>query len=327
MKSKDFGSAVRSIEKGEIESIYFLHGEDRFLQNYFADELEKAIFGRVEGKRTILLPDEMPSREIVEKLNQRDLFATKSLFIIQQPQLIKGQYREQLIAYCQQPANENVLVVNFDEWQVKTKFLKNIQDLAVSVSVSTPLEPGMKKWAKYFFDNKGIKVSGSVIHTVVGIAGDSLDHLKNEIEKLSLFIGEDEIITVQQIEQFSGWQKQFQRWEFFLALGVKDFKKAIFLGKTMVTQNDTLLSLIYGLTSYYYELWCLKIGQGTSQAYYGYTGLPPSVMKRLPQFVRGLTKKEIERALLLLSEMDKRVKTQTVDDETELLRFLFKIQS
>ena len=325
--NKDFGDTIRSLAKGLVDPLYFLRGEDRFLQSFFIKKVEEAIFGNGAKNTSILVPDELSSKEIIERLNRTDLFASKSVFVLRQPQLIRGSYRDGLIAYCKQPPSVNSLIILHNEWQARTKYFKDIEKLSTSIAVSTPLEQGMKKWAGYFFKERGLQVSGDVIQTIVDMAGDSLDHLENEIEKISISLDNNEIVTSEKVRQFSGWQREYKRWEFFLSLGEKKFPKTISLGKTMVTQNETLISLIYGLTSFYMELWYLKKSVGTSQSYRGYTGLPPSVMKRLPQFAKSVTTKEVERALLLLSEMDQRVKSQTVDDETELLKFLIKIQS
>ncbi|NQV38599.1 MAG: DNA polymerase III subunit delta [Candidatus Marinimicrobia bacterium] len=325
--NKDYGDAIRSIEKGQTDPLYFLRGEDRFLQTFFVKKIEKGMFGDGTANISTLNPDEISSKEIIERLNRTDLFASKTIFVLRQPQLIRGAYRDGLMAYCKHPPLTNSLIILHNEWQARTKYFKDMEKMSSSISVSTPLEPGMKKWTGYFFKERSLQVSGDVIQTIVDMAGDSLDHLQNEIEKISISLDNNEIVTSEKVRQFSGWQREHQRWEFFIALGEKKFPKTISLGKTLVTQNETLISLIYGLTSYYIEMWYLKKSIGTSQSYPGYTGLPPSVMKRLPQFAKSVTTKEVELALYLLSEMDIRVKSKTVDDETELLKFLLKIQS
>lgn len=57
----------------------------------------------------------------------------------------------------------------------------------------------------------------------------------------------------------------------------------------------------------------------------GYIPLSPSVRKRLPSFSQGYTFVEIEQALKLLGEIDRRIKTSPASDESELTLFLFKV--
>ena len=61
---------------------------------------------------------------------------------------------------------------------------------------------------------------------------------------------------------------------------------------------------------------------GTFRFKSGYIPLPSSIKKRLTFFAKKFTKKEIIHALYLLHEIDKRKKTQIVDDEIELIMFI-----
>ena len=63
----------------------------------------------------------------------------------------------------------------------------------------------------------------------MNIAGDSVAHLDNEVEKICLLVGDRTRIEAQDIERFSGWRRERQRWEFLLALGGKDYEKAVSL--------------------------------------------------------------------------------------------------
>ena len=51
-------------------------------------------------------------------------------------------------------------------------------------------------------------------NTLIELAGDSLAHLDNEIEKICLIIGNRSAIEIKDVERFSGWERDRQRWEF-----------------------------------------------------------------------------------------------------------------
>ncbi len=323
----DFRKTIDSLKSGNHEPVYFLKGDDRYLQRFFVSTVENSIFTDGDTNTFRLNPVEMGHQEIIDRINYVDLFASKSVYVLQQSQLVKGNQRKLLLEYCKSPIHTNCLIILHDEWRLRSKVLQQIESHSCSVSVSTPMENGVKRWARYFFREQGVKVSDDVINNIVDFSGDSLDHLHNEIEKICISLDDKEIVTVEKVKSYSGWQREYQKWEFFLSLGEKKYDKAIALGKRLVTQNESLVALLWGLSSFHQELLYSKNSHGTSRAYPGYTGLPPSVNKRIPQFAKARTKKEIEKALLLLSELDKRIKSQSIDDETELLKFLINIQS
>ena len=73
--------AIQSLEKGEINPVYYLMGEDQFLQQLFSEKLSKKLFNGESIHKTVLIPDEMSSKDILDYLTAADLFSLKKLFI------------------------------------------------------------------------------------------------------------------------------------------------------------------------------------------------------------------------------------------------------
>ncbi len=86
----DFKSALSQLKKGKIDNVYLLKGEDQFLQNFFIEKLYDAIFIKTKGTKEFLTLNEFSGKEIMDKLISSDLFGTKKLFILKDPQQIKG---------------------------------------------------------------------------------------------------------------------------------------------------------------------------------------------------------------------------------------------
>ena len=76
------------------------------------------------------------------------------------------------------------------------------------------------------------------------------------------------------------------------------------------------------ITALFQEMLFHKMQNGTFDTYRGYIALPPSVKKRVSYFSRSFNISEIESALRILSEIDKRQKTTFSKDETELIQFI-----
>jgi DNA polymerase III delta subunit len=105
-------------------------------------------------------------------------------------------------------------------------------------------------------------------------------------------------------------------------LGGKNYDKAMALGKTIITSNDTMISLIYPLTTLFQEMLFAKMNNGTLGEPRGYMPIPPSVKKQIPQYARGFSQEKLECALNELANIDKRQKTSYSNDETELIQFI-----
>ena len=319
MKIKE---AIAGLKKDMIYPIYLLRGNDHFLQNFFIEKLSEEYFGSSKIEKVLMLPDDMSGKEIVDRITTTDLFSTKKIFIIRDPQKIKGKASIDLANFCKNPAADCVTVFLNDDWAIKSSFFSKVEANAIQVDVQTPFANDLKKWTKFLIKKRGKTASLHVENTLIEMAGDSLAHLDNEIEKICLIIGNRSAIEIEDVERFSGWERDRQRWEFLLALGEKKYSRAISLGRNLITKSESMLSLIIPITALFQEMLFHKMQNGTFNTYRGYIPLPPSVKKRVSYFSRSFKMAEIEGALRILSEIDKRQKTTFSKDETELIQFI-----
>jgi len=319
MKIKE---AIAGLKKDMIYPIYLLKGNDHFLQNFFIEKLSEEYFGSSKIEKVLMLPDDMSGKEIVDRITTTDLFSTKKIFIIRDPQKIKGKASIDLANFCKNPVADCVTVFLNDDWAIKSSFLRKVELNAIQVDVQTPFANDLKKWTKFLIKKRGKTASIHVENTLIELAGDSLAHLDNEIEKICLIIGTRSAIEIEDVERFSGWERDRQRWEFLLALGEKKYSRAISLGRNLITKSESMISLIIPITALFQEMLFHKMQNGTFNTYRGYIPLPPSVKKRVSYFSRSFKMAEIKGALRILSEIDKRQKTTFSKDETELIQFI-----
>jgi DNA polymerase-3 subunit delta len=316
---------LRVVQAGNIEPVYFLLGEEYYLQYLIIEQISKALFDEIKQDKTLLLPDELSNKEIIDQLTQTDLFSSKKLFILRNPAALRNKYREELLDYCRNPLQNHNLIIIEDDYSNKKAMTKDLKKNLDAISVQIPFANEMKKWTRFFFKEKQLIASDNAIDALIEIAGDSVYHIANEVEKIALNVLDDVPLTLDTIYQFSGWQRDYQRWEFLQAIGLRDLEKALLLGQSLFRQGQTMLGLMYPLTSLFQELLFEKLSSGTLSVKKGYIPLPPSVVKKLPQIAKRFSKEEIEYALLLLGNIDRRLKTTNEPDESLLSQFLFTV--
>ena len=319
MKIKE---VLKQVRIGDLKFVYFLRGSDSFLQSFFIEKLSKYYFIDSINDKTFLFPDEMDGKEIISQLFNEDLFSSKKLYILRNPQQIKGKYKDDLIKYCLSPLKSRILILIIDDWFDKSIITKKIGSKVDVVDVRTPFENEMRLWAKYFFKEAKVLVTGDVINMLIDTGGDSLFHLKNEIEKICLWNMKKDEITVEDVQLFSGWKRERHRWEFLIAIGSRNFQSAILLGKNIITKNESFLSLIYPLTALFQEILFYSLNSGTFLPNRSYKPISDSLMKRIPDFSKKFSIPEIYGVLRYLGYIDRNIKKTYVNDENELMQFI-----
>tara|TARA_B100001765_G_scaffold190800_1_gene137748 strand:- start:335 stop:1342 length:1008 start_codon:yes stop_codon:yes gene_type:complete len=319
-----YNRAFKALQFDAISPFYFLMGEDQFLQQWFIQKITDCLFGNDKVEKMILIPDEMRSNEIMDQLMATDLFNSKKLFILRNPNALKGKVRDEMIDFCQKSTDLNTLVFIQNEYGAKNKFIQSLVRIVNPISCATPFESDMIHWAKFFLKENGIyEVSKPIINTLIEIAGDSLSHLKNEIDKVSILLDDSKELNQEDITQFSGWKRKFRQYEFFNFLGQRRLKESMELGRTMVSQDTTMINLLYPLTEFFQELLFIKISDGTNSVKKGYTRLSPSVNRQLKHYAKQFSNKEITIALKRLGQIDAKLKTSRINDESAITEFLY----
>ena len=315
-------TAINELKNDVLHPVYFLKGNDHYLQQLFIQKLSEKYFESSPIEKILMLPDDMSGKEIVDRITTTDLFSTKKLFIIRGPQKIKGKASLDLLSLCKHPIADHIIVLVSDDWSIRSSFISKIEGMMTPIDVQTPFSNDLKKWVKYLIKQRGKGSNSYLEELLVDMAGDSLGHLDNEIEKICLLIGDRNNIDVDDVERFSGWQRDRQRWEFLLALGGKEYSKAMSLGKNIIAKSESMLSLLIPLSALFQEMLFHKMGNGTFNEFRGYIPIPPSVKKRIATFSRSFEIGEIKNALKILGEIDKRQKSAHSKDETELIQFI-----
>jgi len=317
--------ALREVKNGKIDPVYFLLGADYYLQNLIISKISKVIFNEIKEDKTFLLPDDMKSEDIIDKITQSDLFSTKKLLVLRKPGTLRNKSRADFLSYCKNPMANVCLIIIEDDFNDRKSITKELKKINNTVSVQTPFPSKMKKWTRFMLSEKKLIFQDNIIDIIVEVAGDSLFHIENEIEKISLNINDGEEITIDFINQSSGWRMQYERWQFFQALGKRDLDRSLKLGLSLLNQGNSMISLMYPLTAFFQELLFKKKSSGTLSIKNSYIPLPPSVIKQFPQIANRFNQEEIEYALTILGKIDQRLKTTSLSDEALFTNFLFSV--
>ena len=320
-----FNEALRTLEaENSPKKLYFLMGNDHFLQKYFIDKVYDKATGKSSVQKIYLIPDDISGKDIIDKLSTIDLFNSLNLFILRNPNGIRGKVRDELVDYCKNPVEQNILIFVQDEYGAKNKMIQNLVNLINPISVSTPFPNKMEKWAKHFFRESGFNdIPKDIIHYMIEITGDSLNHLKNEIDKIATNLNSKDDLTIEKVYQFSSWKKKLKEYEFFNLLGERNLKKSLEFGRMLVSHDSTLMNLLYPMTEFFQELLFIKISRGTNLNSRRYTQLPRSVIKNIPNYASNYSSKEVISALKRLRQVDRKIKTSRIDDESAITEFLY----
>jgi DNA polymerase III delta subunit len=325
---KKFNNSIQFLTKGELDSLYFLMGDDQFLHKFFIDQLEIALNKIERVEKIILSVDDLGSKELINKINESDLFSSIKLIIFRNPNLLRGKARDELMDYCINPNSNNYLVFIQDEFSLKNKLIKFIASYSNTVSTSTPFENELRPWISYFFKENGYdSISSEIVDNLLSVFGDSVFSLKNEIDKLCLSLSSAQDLNSALINDSIHMGRSYKKFELFNYIGSRDVFHSIKLGRSLVSKDSSMLDLIRPLSELFQELLFIKIFKGTNRSQSSFSLLSPVIRKNIPKYANNFSSKEIVYAIKKLAKIDKQIKTSRINDKSAITEFIYSTTS
>ena len=320
----DFKVFISQLKKGRADNVYLLKGEDQFLQNFFIEKLYDAIFIEGQCTKEYLTLNEFSGKEIMERLISSDLFGTRKLLILKDPQQIKGKVLNELINYCEKPLKNHFLVLINDNYMDKGYFLNNLPRYISKINVSTPFQNELWKWAKFFFKDNKKNISAELLSQITETCGDSLYNIKNEVDKICLLSDSSEV-TKEHLNLDSSFSRSRKRWEVIKSIGERDLKKSIHLANSTINNSESMISMIFPLLALFQEILFIKMNNGTFIKPNGYIPLSALLQNNLLNYSSNYETSDIVKAIRKLKEIEIKQKTSNIDDESEIISFIFNV--
>lgn len=190
------------ISRGEIESLYFFYGENTYLINEAIEEISTCLFpSRSPGLDSHYYDAQIhdPS-EIIQSARTVPFFSKKKLVVIKGVHYFKNTQWERFQSYFSNPLKHCCLVLIGENRSLIGKVLKKIERNGVVVSFANPRrEKEIKEFISSGLKRHEKKITPDALNYLVeNMAGDA-QMISNELEKISLYCGNKEIIDIEDL--------------------------------------------------------------------------------------------------------------------------------
>ncbi|MFQ6675377.1 MAG: DNA polymerase III subunit delta [Fidelibacterota bacterium] len=162
---RDVLAEIEEIRKGKIRPVYFLAGNDYFLQDYFIRELARALGQKGSLERFVWVPDAGDSDALIRELNGVPMFVQPRLFIVYQPTRIRQKNREELVQYCRSPGPDTVTVLVTDVLDSRKKLIRQLADEFGVVNTSPPFPEKMGDFVHFLLRKSGLHATYTILRT------------------------------------------------------------------------------------------------------------------------------------------------------------------
>jgi DNA polymerase-3 subunit delta len=326
---------INSWKKKAFKPVYWIEGEEDFYINKLMNYAEHHILSEADAgfNLTVFYGKDASWPDVVNACCRYPMFAEKQVVLLKEAQHMKD--IEKLENYISKPLASTIFVVSYKEKKLdgRTAFAKMLKDKpGIELLTTKKLRDNqLSEWTSELVKSKGFTLSPKALMLIVENIGNDLSRIENEIEKLSVNLGERKNITEDDIEKYVGISKEYNLFELQDAFGKKDFPKAIRIIQYIETNPKAfpiqlVLPTIYGFFSK-----CFMVFSAIDSDEKGIAatiGVSPFFVKNYLTAVKQYAFEGIERAVLLLHEYNLKslgINDSGTKDASLLKELAFKI--
>ena len=311
------GKAIRQLNK-KIDNIYFLSGDDYFLQNFFINSLNKK-FNLDNSPRFFNFEEDNDVKVFLQEISGISLFSKKDVYIIRNLSRIPKNSKDEILAYLNSPKDDLIIVFVSNDFYSKNKFFHSISSKAKTIDTRTPFPNKIKEWVRYYLKINKINIDYSFLDEIIYSNNDEIITIIGEIEKIYL-ANDCNKITYDDINKVVKADKNVRPWHLLDSIGKKDCRASIEYFESLQSGGYTIVLLLINLYNFFNTI-LLYHSNPKSNIY----GLNKIVSSNLPIYVQNYKKNEIMNIIVDLKNLDIVVKSTNLNPENLMSVLIVKI--
>ncbi len=187
------------------------------------------------------------------------------------------------------------------------------------------------RWIEVFAKERGFAIEPKAIQMLSDYVGASLTAVSAELDKLSTFVGEREVLTSEDVVQASGQTREHNVFELQRVVGEKRYEAALKISERLLQQSSSTGAeanrIVSVLTSFFIKLWQLtglQARRATDKEMASTLGVSPYFLKDYLSSLRRFDKRALDKAFSSLLAADFELKGGSQRSDRLILDLLFR---
>ena len=273
----------QDIKTGEFKQIYLLYGEEAFLKNSYKNRLKEAIIGddtmnfaRFEGKG-------LDVDELIRLADTMPFFAERRLILVEDSGFFKSA-SDALVQYLPSMPDTTILLFVETEVDKRNRLYKKVKDMGYAAELNRQDSAQLARWAGGILTREQKKITKHTMELFLSMAGDDMENIRMELEKLISYTLGREVITDEDVLAVCTVQVTNRIFEMVSAIVNRQPRKAMDLYEGLLTLKEPPMRILFLIARQFNQLLQVKdlMGKGMDK------GTIASKLKMQP-FVVGKT--------------------------------------
>ncbi|MDI6765599.1 MAG: DNA polymerase III subunit delta [Bacteroidota bacterium] len=319
---------LKTLQQKKFSNLYLLYGEEHFLIDEVVDILiAEAITESAKSfNLDVLAGESADAKDIVSLASAFPMMSDYRIVVVRNFDRVDN--KELLLPLIERPVSTTIAVFISDKADFRQKIYKTLQSKGIVIEFKQLYEQDISEWIARRIKMLGKKITPEACELLQSYVGRSLLEIKNEIDKLMIYVGDRSTIGVDDISEVVGLIKQFTIFELQKAIGQKDISRAIEILYHMLAAGESPVGMIVLLSRYIQKVWQMQelLSRNTPRHEISTAlGIKPFFLKEYQDAARNYTSSEIEYCCTSLLETDEAIKSSVSDEKLIMTLLLYRM--
>lgn len=232
--------------KDDAPPILVVHGNDAFLRRQVIQKIRHWVLGDDPDDFSFALHngEKADLSEVKGDAETKSFFGGQRLVLVENADPFVSANRSSLEKYFTSPSDSGVLVLEVKTWTASTKLAKML-DKNATITCKAPSANKLVEWVQEWSVKQYQKgIIPQAARLLIDLTGSEMGLLDQELAKLSVYIGDREKITVEDVDVLVGNNRSEKTFRIFELIGNAKEKEALTFLDQLLTQGEDPLRLL-----------------------------------------------------------------------------------
>jgi DNA polymerase III subunit delta len=254
--------------------------------------------------------------EIMEAAGTFPMVSKRRLVLVNNVEDLKESDQVELIDSLGNISRRSMLVLFAEELDHRIKFYKTLRDKHCVAEFAKLKGKALEQWAETFIRNQGYRISSSMTKRIVDLAGQDLQTLASELEKLMLYSGKEKDISKSAVEDLVSASRQHVIFELIDAIGLRDRAGALKLLANLLSMGEHPLMVVTMMARHCRQTLIAKeclLQKNSAQEIASAADIRPYFLEKFIRQARAVDAASIQKMYIRLAGINKRIKSTSLD--------------
>ena len=307
----------KDIKTKNFHHMYLLYGSEPYLCHSFGVRLKEAMIGEDTMNYHYYEGKHIDFNEVKDMAQTMPFFADCRLIWISDSGLFKAA-SDEWVKFLEVVPESTCIVFAEQEVDKRSKMYKKVSSLGYAAELNRQTEGQLKRWILGILKQNQMAITYDAMDTLLSMAGDDMENIRNELEKLICYCTGKQGITRNDVEQLCIRQVENQIFQMieFVALGKE--KEALNLYYDLLALKEPSMRILFLVARQMNQLLSVKImaAAGKSRDQIGATlNIKPFIVGKLMGQAKRFTEEQLKQYVILCVESEEAVKTGQMGDK------------